>query len=553
MTTSPPDEPLRIPFGVLLLAIAIAGILAYANSFRNDFVWDDASSVLIHRNVQDPAKIAQLFREDQHAFGQGQGNFYRPLVSVSFMLDYQLGTGFGAYEPKPFVFHLTNLFWHLAASIGLLALLRALGAPWFVLAAVPVLFVVHPLHTEAVTYISGRADPMAAAFMYAGLALALVCGASLRGVAAGVASLVCFVAALLCKESAMIFPALLFLTLLAARGMSGPRRAGWVVFAGSLAVLGVYGWLRATVLNFVSDSVVPDTTLLGRLNEVVQAFGTYVRLVFWPANLHMERTLDGYTWLHSLIGAVVLVVVVAVLVVAIVRRWTPIGFGLAWFFVSWLPISGIFPLNAPLAEHWLYVPLAGLLVALAGAASLRASDRTLTRIGLAGVAFATLALMAPTLSRNEDWLDNATLFRATLDDNPKSTRVHYNLAVTYEDLLGNLPGARRHYEQVLALYAAKKPESDKATYWGEELGAHLSLGNIYLEQRRYDLAGPHYEVLTKLVESDAYRAMMGAASLGLAQCQIAVGDPKAMESIQKAIALQPELRSEAARILRDVS
>ena len=125
--------------------------------------------------------------------------------------------------------------------------------------------------------------------------------------------------------------------------------------------------------------------------------------------------------------------------------------------------------------------------------------------------------------------------------------------MTYEDLLGNLPGARRHYEQVLALYAAKKPESDKATYWGEELGAHLSLGNIYLEQRRYDLAGPHYEVLTKLVESDAYRAMMGAASLGLAQCQIAVGDPKAMESIQKAIALQPELRSEAARILRDVS
>ena len=72
------------------LLLALACVLAYANTFRGEWVWDDASSVLLHKHVRDPGKFFQLFREDQHAFGRGEGNFYRPLVSVSFMADYWL-------------------------------------------------------------------------------------------------------------------------------------------------------------------------------------------------------------------------------------------------------------------------------------------------------------------------------------------------------------------------------------------------------------------------------------------------------------------------------
>src|SRR5690606_15285962 len=164
--------------------------------------------------------------------------------------------------------------------------------------------------------------------------------------------------ALLCKESAMIFPVLLALVLLVRHCVQpGAARAGWAVWLVSLGVLGVYGWLRSTVLNFGSDSTVPDTGFFARLNEVVQAFGTYIRLIFWPTQLHMERSLDGYGWLHSIAGFILLAGVFAGLAAAVLRKRHVIAFGLAWFIAAWLPISGVFPLNAPMAEHWMYVPL----------------------------------------------------------------------------------------------------------------------------------------------------------------------------------------------------
>ena len=149
------------------VAVCLVGWAAYWNTFSGDFVWDDASSVLLNEHIQDPSFLGQLFREDQHAFGRGQGNFYRPLVNVSFMADYAVAKRPGA-DPAVFPFHVTNTLWHVAAALLLLGLLTAAGAPRFVRAAVPLIYVAHPLHTEAIAYISGRADPMSAAFLFAG-------------------------------------------------------------------------------------------------------------------------------------------------------------------------------------------------------------------------------------------------------------------------------------------------------------------------------------------------------------------------------------------------
>lgn len=532
--------------------VVVAAMLAYANSFRNDFVWDDASSILMHEHVKDPSKAAALFLEDQHAFGRGQGNFYRPLVSLSFLIDYQIATGFGAHDVAPFVFHLTNLAWHIAASLGFLAVVRILGAPALVAVIAPLLYVVHPLHTEAVTYISGRADPMAAALMFAGVALALRTRRSVRGIGAGILALVCFTAALLCKESAMIFPVLLGLALLAQRALHpAASRGGWLVALASLIVLGVYGALRTSVFDFGSDSTVVESGLLGRLNQVVQAFGAYIRLVVWPTNLHMERSLADFTWLHSVAGAMLLGAMLAAFVAALMRRRTFVALGLAWFIATWLPISGIFPLNAPMAEHWLYVPLAGLLLAFMSIVEGVVASRGLRPVAFAAAACAGLVFIGLTLDRNDDWRDNETLFRSTLEQNPNTTRVHFNLAVTYEDLLGNVSGARRHYQRVLDLYADRKSEAEQDLIWEEEMEAHLSLGNIYRDQGRYDVAAQHYQVLTGL-DSTNYRPYVASGLLGLGQCMLAVGDPRAVEVLQRAVDLEPGLRPELIRLRRDL-
>ncbi len=458
-------------------ALVVAGILAatliaYANTFSNAFVWDDASSVLLHEDVKN-ARIGALFTKDQHAYGRGQGNFYRPLVSLSFAVDYALTTSghepsqtkFGVPDVSPFLFHVSNALWHAAAGILLFFLLAQFGAPRIVQACVPVLWVVHPLQTEAVAYISGRADPMAATFGFAGLLFALRSASTPRHIAYAILSTICIALALLCKESALIFPVLILAMVVAARlGASkadaktpqNSRRPIPALIA-SAVVTGIYLALRATVLNFSPEQAAGNTPGFGqRLYESLQAFALYIRLIFIPTGLHMERTLADVGGLAALAGTLLLAACVGIAVWAVVTKRPRLWTAMAIFLLAWLPVSGIFPLNAPMAEHWMYVPLAGFLWALFELAAM-ALQSVRARTAIAVVAYAAcLCFIGLTVVRNQDWRSNESIYVATLKDNPNSIRVTYNLAVTYQDLLDNIPGARRSYERVVDLYQNEK-------------------------------------------------------------------------------------------------
>lgn len=545
-------------FRILTVSILVlVSLLAYWNTFSGEFVWDDASSVLLHKHVQDPGKILQLFREDQHAFGRGQGNFYRPLLSVSFMADYALSRPAPGEDPGVFLFHLSSLFWHTAAALFLFFLLARLSAPRYVQVAVPLLFVVHPLHTEAVAYISGRGDPMSAAFMFAALVFALWQSSPRTRVAGVALSGLCFTAGLLSKESAFILPALLalFAVVRPRIGVKPAYDRPWTALAVSCVLLAVYAGLRFTVLDFGSDTTPRDITYAARLVEVLQAFALYIRLVFIPTGLHMERVLtDAPVWLAG-VGAVLLVAVIGAMVWALRtgRRRVALGFG--WFLLTWLPISGLFPLNAPMAEHWMYVPLAGLLWALTEiACGLTGGRRTATGLGLAATYAVCVVFLGFTVARNRDWRSNEALFRATLEENPGSIRTHFNLAVAYEDLLDNPPGARRHFEQVLDLYrrrkAASGDEKQQRMFYIDELEAHLSLGMLYLEDEIYDAAAQHFSVLLSIQPSEQNRGLVAEAALGLGRCYTAIGRPDAAkQAYQKAVEIMPELRPRVAHLL----
>jgi len=545
---------------VAVAAIFLAGWLAYANTLQGEFVWDDVSSVLLHKHVQDPSKFFQLFREDQHAFGRGQGNFYRPLVAASFMLDYALSAPDSEQDtgspPKvgSFLFHVTNTLWHIAAALLFLALLVRLDTPRFIQMAAPLVYALHPLHTEAVAYISGRADSMCAAFMFAGLWFALWADAPKRRIPGIILSAMCFCAALLSKESAFFFPFLLLIIALVRPAPLGERRqygARLIPFAVAVAILIAYGYLRTTVLRFAttSSSAAPFGE---RLNETLQAFALYLRLLFVPTGLHMERTLDGVGVGTTLAGAILLIAAIGLLVAAIVTKRHRVAMGLAWFLAGWVPVSGLFPLNAPMAEHWMYVPMAGLIWALLELVNEVASRPWAKRAAAVAVYAACLWFGGLTIMRNADWRDNETLFRSTLDRNPRSIRVHYNLAVTYEDILKNLPGARRHYESVIQLYKEKKAASGGTeTFWDDEIEAHLSLGRIYSQERNYPTAAEHFAAVLRINPDERNKSLIGMAALGMGKCYLAAGDlQRATDMFKKAMTIQPELRDEISRLLR---
>ncbi len=510
--------------------IILTGVLAYSNTFANGFVWDDASSVLLHEHVRQPSKFFQLFREDQHAFGRGQGNFYRPLLSASFMLDYALSRPDDpSSEPSPFLFHCSSLAWHILATLFLFALLTRLGAPRFVRLIAPLLYVVHPLHTEAVTYISGRADSMAAAFMFAGLWTSMWDESRRRLIVGHILTPLCFIAALLSKESAAIFPALLLLFALirprtpAESQTHRPLLWRALLVGTCVALLAVYVTLRMTVLHFAPAANGAGHPLTHRLTEASQALAAYSRLFFVPTGLHMERTLAGMPAWGAAFGAILIAILVVVAVFAFLRGKRRLVLALGLFGVAWLPVSGIIPLNAPMAEHWMYVPLAGILWALAELLEpLNRRPRTAPIVAV-GVLALAVAYVALTVDRNQDWRDNASIYRATLDENPWSARVNFNLAVTYDSMVGNSPGARRHYEWFLRLYEMHWAPNQTGPATEEELEAHLALGRIYLAHHRYDEAAEHFGTILGVPTNGQFPPIVHEAALGLGKCLLAQG------------------------------
>jgi tetratricopeptide (TPR) repeat protein len=382
-----------------------------------------------------------------------------------------------------------------------------------------------------VAYISGRADMMSAAFLFAGLLATALRGSTVRRIAAALLCGLCFLGGLFSKESAAIFPLLLLLVLWLRVRQDGHTYRGWKEYLPQIA-----GTIAGGIVYFIvrSGADLPaaqqaEAAGLGtRLVEVGQSLALYVHMLFWPAGLHMERTLDGVPGVISLLGYAFLAAMIAAIFWGVRNRQPQVAAAFLWFMITWFPISGIFPLNAPLAEHWLYVPMAGFWWGLGLLLlHLRAStvwQRTLA----AATAILVTSLGVAAIERNEDWHDNTRLYEATLAENPNTSRVNYNLAVTHENLTGNSAGARRHFQRAASLgLATANPD------------VMLSLGETLFTLGRYQEA---YTWFARLFATTGPAAtpFKPAAAAGIGRCYLALGyfNP-ASSAFQGAIQLEP--------------
>ncbi len=155
-------------WAILLIAFAVCA--SYAPAVRDGFVWDDHALVLRDPLIRSWRLIPEGF---QHFLftDATPSDFYRPIQRLTYTLEYC------AFAFRPSVFHLTSIFCHIAAAIAFFffadELLRLFGtseqkrkiATFFA----TLLWAIHPIQSGAVIYISGRADPLAAAFGFAGL------------------------------------------------------------------------------------------------------------------------------------------------------------------------------------------------------------------------------------------------------------------------------------------------------------------------------------------------------------------------------------------------
>ena len=408
-----------------ILFIIVATLFVYWPAQRNGFVWDDTALVQRDPLIRSWRLIPEGFRHFLFIDATAS-NFYRPLQRVSFTVDYAL------WDRSASGWHLTSIYVHLAAAIALFFLAEKLTASRGWACGIAVLWAIHPLHTSAVTYIAGRADPLQALFGFAGLALALKSLEARHARGLRVAAAVCFLGAMLSKEAG-ISALLIWFAMLAWHRVPRAVWGKWIALGA--AVLAIYG-----VLRFTAESTPPPKQdvppLSARPILAARAVAEYAGLIFAPVNLRMEREVSSGVgapadrnanaarreW-QTLLGLAL--IAGGVIWWRWARRCAPAAaLALIAGLVAYLPVSNLFALNASVAEHWLYVPLAFLFIA--AAMSLREMRKVLPLLAIAIPLWGGW-LGWRTFTRQPDWKDQRTFLTRNIAAGGDSARMRVNL------------------------------------------------------------------------------------------------------------------------------
>ena len=434
------------------------GMGTHAPALQGPFLWDDLYLARDNPFIKSPLLILEAFRH--YLFPDTFFGHYRPVQTISYMFDYLV------WNTDPCGYHLSNVLWHVAAGILLYRLLleilgsaslcaleekdgaappdrqSILSTAAFLIA---LLWVIHPVHSAAVDYISGRADSLAFFFACGGWLLYLRGRKAPRGIyrwsyyLLGASSAIL---SLCSRETGFIWMALFILYLFAFERKTALRRK-LAALAFCLILVGLYGALRA-MPEYRPVASNQHTPLSVKGTLMLRALGDYGRLMVWPSNLHMERDVTDpdsqrdigrwRTTIHVEYLSLAGLLTGVVLLYGAMRRGRARSiriFGASWFLVAYLPISNLFELNATVAEHWLYLPSVGFLIFVAGCfLELRRFPNWSVPI-LACLAVSGLA--GRTFIRSTDWTSAETFYRRTLEAGATSLRICVNLALIYSN------------------------------------------------------------------------------------------------------------------------
>ena len=439
-------------------AVVVAVGAAYANSFAGAFVYDD-----VHEIAANPS-LRTLLPPWDAMFG---GNILpaRPLPYLTFAVNVALG---GTHVAG---FHAVNLVVHMTAAAALFHVVRlSLASPRlagrFGPRAMPLAFFtaviwgVHPLTTQAVTYVYQRIESLTGMLML--LALAAFAAAAARGFPAGLLAgcVACSAAAMASKENAVVLPCVVLAydwclvadgvaDLWSRRGLYAALAATWFVLAAQVATQApAYQELRSLPHPPIGYALTQAGVILH-----------YLRLSAWPVGQCLDYGWPIETDWRRIVPAVAVVLAALVAgVVGLIRR-RPWSAPVALFFLTLAPTSSIMPVDAVAAEHRMYLPLAAVAaLAVPGMATvwdrLAGRSRTAAARMPPGFAAACLAVAVglglATLRRNAVYARPAGVWIEALARNPANPRPPWMLAVCC-DLADDFPAAEALADRSVAL------------------------------------------------------------------------------------------------------
>ncbi|MCS6884528.1 MAG: tetratricopeptide repeat protein [Acidobacteriota bacterium] len=507
----------------ILLLLTIVTAICYSNGLTGDFLSDDI--LLITRNYDiHNLNLSALFTRDYFGAG-GNEKVYRPMILLSFAINYY----FGGLES--FSYHLVNIILHLFNALLIYHLTLHYTEHKSIAILNAMFFSVHPVRTEAVTWISGRSELLSAFFL-------LLSWTAFIRLNRGkyVVTAVLFLLALLSKESTATLPAIIlmsqFYKTYQGEGIRSWLKKNLKPYAIFVAPIVIYVLVKIAVLGTLTipNSAIffKDVGVISRLCTMTIGFLNYFRLMLWPDRLCFDYDFsviprqDNITAEVAIAGGLILGLFV--LGVVLFKRERIISYSILFFFISIFIVSNILvPIGILIAERVLYLPAisVGLIVARLLSLLLDKPAKIWKFATAVVICFIITAASIRCIERNKDWQNAKSYGEAYVRDAPGNVKGRFVRAAVFEGE-GRLKEAENEYRLAVLL-------SPKLAH------THSALGVFLYQQKRYQES---YECIQKaLALSD--RNIEALVMMGkLLNIQ---GDrDKALEYLLKAAQLSPD-------------
>ncbi|MEP7303953.1 MAG: tetratricopeptide repeat protein [Acidobacteriota bacterium] len=553
--TAPAADPGSRFRALLALLIVVVGVATYWNSLNAPFVWDDQTAIVTNKTIQHLWPVSEPLAPPRETPVAG-----RPLVNLSFAFNYAFG---GLAQPS---YHAVNIAIHIACALLLFAIVGSTLANSRMpvgfrttanstAAAAALVWLVHPLTSEVVDYVTQRSESLMAFFFLLTMFCAMRARAqveiggrgragreSTKWQALSIAACACGMAS---KESMVVAPIVVALydrvfEFDSAGEAWRRRRSLYAGLAATWIVLAALAWTtpRSTV-----GSTLTIGPWLYLLNQF-QMIGRYLTLSLWPGALVLDYGLPRTLAVRDVAPAALVVMSLLAGAGLALVRWPRAGFLAAAFFLTLAPTSSIVPILSEVgAERRMYLPLAALatLVVVGGryALSLRRSSAAMTyaAAGLTTMVIAALAIR--TVARNAEYADPVTLWTTVVDRFPHG-RARMALATELIDL-------GRHAQAIAILRQAVPDFPDARAALGTELVLQRQIEEGMAVLREFIAADPSnvnripaYALLGETLTGQ--KDLEGAAREWRAIVSIAPSDPGARAQLARTLLVQAETR-----------
>jgi Flp pilus assembly protein TadD len=468
MKRRPPQRPAPVRTIFLAVLFVVVAVATYWNSLGAPFVWDDDPAIVTNPSIR--GSLADSLSPPLETPVAG-----RPIVNASFAINY----GIGVLDTTGY--HVWNLAVHIGSALLLFGIVRrtfssrkvfrdAVSGDTVALVAA-LIWMVHPLLSETVDYVTQRSESMMGLFFLLTLYAAIRAREPRRRLQWELISIGSCALGMATKESMVTAPVAVVLYDLvfefdSARDALASRRFLYAGLAASWLELGtiMWRWPRSTVGG---AAVGPWAYLLNQAQMITR----YLALTVWPQSLVVDYGVPRMLAIRDVIGEATLIVGLCAATAFVLRRWPAVGFLGVMFFLTLAPTSSIVPITTEVgAERRMYLPLAALvvlIVTLAGVfverARRRSPVRTRTLVGAAiAVSVVVIAALAVrTVYRNREYETQISLWESVVARRPQG-RARFALANQFME-------AGRHDEAIAQLRAAVADFPDARAGLGTEL------------------------------------------------------------------------------------